>query len=162
LPDVDFLTEQWIIDKSPSWYILSESVKRQEVVSIGLRILNVYLTPQYECRGIFRDVTTTKPNRGACQSIETALEKWIVSSKWKYFWPEAKISFIETLSILMKAANIRIQQYSGWEFEPWQTNILWTAISVGIIDSTASNPHTKEILRSDLFKITRRILLLNK
>jgi len=41
----------------------------------------------------------------------------------KYFSPEEKISIAETLNILMKANNIRIEQYSGGEFESWQTNV---------------------------------------
>lgn len=162
--DADFLAERWIISKrkNASAYKVWESVKRQEVVLIALKLLNIYLPEDYTCRWIYKDVTANKPNTWACQVVEMAVKKGVISAKWDYFKPEENISVAESLSMLMKAANIRINNYSGGEFEAWETNVMWTALATGIIESRDKLSPTKTTLRSDLFRMTRKIISLTQ
>jgi len=60
--------------------------------------------------------------------------------------------------MLLRASNIKIQQYSGGEFEPWQTNVIGTAFSLGLVDHSFDFPISKIATRADVFAITRRIL----
>jgi hypothetical protein len=72
-------------------YMLNELVARQEAVAMAMRLLNIYLPPNYTCKNIYKDVTASRPNTWACQVIEMALEKGIVTNKTKTFSPEEKI-----------------------------------------------------------------------
>lgn len=60
--------------------------------------------------------------------------------------------------MLLRASNIKIQQYSGGEFEPWQTNVIGTVFSLGLVDHNFDFPVSKIATRKDLFAITRRII----
>ena len=131
-------------------------------MTLALKILNVYLPDNYNCRGIYTDVSATKPNTWACKIIETATEKGLVTTTGTNFHPEEKLTLIETLSILMKAGNINVDEYSGGEFDPTQTNVIGTAFRSGIIDASFDISVSKKTLRSELFHIARKIFLLQK
>lgn len=164
LSDGDFLLQSWLINGAlfASGYHLGDMVMREEVVALALKILNIYLPDHYNCRGMYADVSATKPNTWACQIVEIATEKWLVSVQGANFRPEEKLTLIETLSILMKAGNIHIDQYSGGEFDPGQTNVIGTAFRSGIIDASYNISPSTKTLRSQLFHIARKVFLLQK
>jgi len=96
-----------------------------------MKLSNAYIPESYICRGIFWDVSARRPNSWACRTIENALERGIITQEGgNYFKPEESIPLVEAVSMLLRASNIRIQQYSGGEFEPWQTNVIGTAFSL--------------------------------
>lgn len=161
LSDADYLATLGYIDKksSQSLYRLSESLLRQEAVAFAMKLSSTYVPESYTCRWIFWDVSARRPNSWACRTIENALEKWIITQDGgNYFKPEESPSLAEAVSMLLRASNIKIQQYSGGEFEPWQTNVIGTAFSLGLVDHSFDFPISKIATRADVFAITRRIL----
>ena len=78
LSDTEFLQNKGVIDNKK--YILSELVGRFEVVSIAMKILNIYLPPSYTCRGMYMDISGSK-NTLMCQIVEMATEKGLVTVK---------------------------------------------------------------------------------
>jgi hypothetical protein len=128
--DGDYLAAFGYITKKPSLaaYKLQEYVLRQEVVALATRIGDVEIPDYYQCRNIFADVSASKPNSWACRVIENAYDEWIVSKDSNYFGPEAKISLVEAVGILLRAGDIKIQKYSGGEIEPWKINIIGTCL----------------------------------
>lgn len=165
LSDPDYLANLGYIDKksSQSLYRLSESLLRQEAVAFAMRFSNNYVPESYTCRGIFWDVSARRPNSWACRTIENALERWIITQDGgNYFQPEANLTLVEAVSMLLRASNIKIQQYSGGEFEPWQTNVIGTVFSLWLVDQDFDFPTSKIATRKDLFAIARRIVELKK
>ncbi|MCB9807573.1 hypothetical protein H6768_06980 [Candidatus Peribacteria bacterium] len=48
---------------------------RQEVVALAMKLSNIYIPAEYQCRNIFLDVSSDKPNSWACRIIENAYDK---------------------------------------------------------------------------------------
>jgi hypothetical protein len=69
---------------------------------------------------------------------------------------------VEAVGILLRASNIKIQQYSGGEFEPWQINVIGTSFGLGLVEKQFNFSISKKAVRRDIFSITRRILQLRK
>lgn len=164
LSDADYLATLGYIERKSSnaAYGLSEKLLRQEVVALAMKLSNIYIPAEYQCRNIFLDVSSDKPNSWACRIIENAYDKWIVTSSGKYFWPEDSLSLVEAVGILLRASNIKIQQYSGGEFEPWQTNVIGTTFWLGLVESRFNFSISKKATRQDIFSITRKILELRR
>ncbi len=139
---------------------MKEFVNRQDVLAMALKVLNVYLPEDYTCQGIFKDVTATKPNSRTCQLVETAIDKGIIIKKRSTFQPEEKITFVDMLEMFLNVGNIQVAKYSGGEFEPMQTNIIGTAFHSGLVGDVSDISPTKLTLRSDLFRIARKIYIL--
>jgi|GEM_PF-2644913 len=64
--------------------------------------------------------------------------------------------------MLLRASNIKIQQYSGGEFEPWQTNVIGTSFGLGLVENQFNFSISKKAVRRDIFSITRKIIELRK
>lgn len=164
ISDTDFLIQAGIIKQKSDWdYHLSDFVMREEVVAMAVKMLNIYIPDDYSCRGSYDDLSATKPNNWACRVMEFAAEKWLITLQGSRAKPEEYVTLIETLSIFFKVGGIKIEQYTGGEFEPWQNNIIGTAFRKSIIDIsfhiTSANRKTS---RSDLFRIARKIYTLQQ
>jgi subtilisin family serine protease len=159
LSDGDYLATFGYITKKPSLaaYKLQEYVLRQEVVALATRIGNVEMADYYQCRNIFADVSASKPNSWACRVIENAYDEWIVSKDSNYFGPEAKISLVEAVGMLLRAGDINIQKYSGGEIEPWKINIIGTAFNLGIVERDFDFSPDRSATRGVIFGIARKI-----
>ncbi len=155
LSDEAYLQKQGYIKKINS--NLQEPLLRKEGATFALRLANQYIPNSYTCRWIFLDISTS--NIWICWIAEYALERWIVTQDGtNYFKPEETLTLVEAVSMLLRASNIKIQQYSGGEFEPWQTDVIGTTFSLGLVDTNFDFPISKIATRADVFAITRRIL----
>ncbi len=161
LSDPEYLAALgYISKKTPaSAYKVWDILPRQEAVALAMKLSNAYIPESYICRGIFWDVSARRPNSWACRTIENALERGIITQEGgNYFKPEESIPLVEAVSMLLRASNIRIQQYSGGEFEPWQTNVIGTAFSLWLVDAKFDFPTSKIASKRDVFAIARRII----
>ena len=72
-----------------------------------------------------------KPYSGSCSLVELALKRGIITQEGgAYYRPLDEVSLVEAVSMLLRASNTKIQQYSGGDFEPWQTNVIGTAFDL--------------------------------
>ncbi len=157
--DVDFLIQKWMIQTEKSGdYHLQLFALRQEVIALAVKMHNIYLPKNYPCQGIFLDVSAFRPNTWTCRSVELALDAGIITNNGRFFRPEDTISVSETLSILMKAGNVKIDKYSGGGYEPWQNNVIGTALDHGIIEKKNFSWPNEKITRAEMFSMARRIL----
>lgn len=155
LSDQDYLLKKGYIEKSN--YDLNKPLLRKEATSFAMKLADQYVPSSYACRWVFLDIP--KSNTWICWIVEYALERWIISqSNGNYFKPEETLTLVEAMSMILGASNIKIQQYSGGEFEPWQTNVIGTIFSLWLVDHTFDFPTSKIATRRDIFAITRRIL----
>lgn len=159
LSDPDYLATFWYITKKSSIaaYKLKESVLRQELVALATRLGNVEMEDNYQCRNLFVDVSASKPNSWACRIIENAYDEGIVSKDNDSFYPEAKITLVEAVGILLRAGDVKIQKYSGWEIEAWKMNVIWTAFSLGIVERDFDFSPDRQATRGIIFSIARKI-----
>lgn len=137
---------------------MTEFVLRQEVVALAVKLMNIYIPDNYACRGLFADVTATRPNSWVCRIAENALEKGIVKVQGNTFKPEESITLVDAVEIILRAGNIKIQKFSGGEFEPWQANVIGTTFSLGLVENRFDFSATRKAMRGDIFGITRKIL----
>lgn len=143
-------------------YRLDDNVLRQEVVGMAMRIWNFNLPENYTCKETFQDVSASQPNTWACRAVEVAADNGIVTTSNKTFRPEAYITRAEALAILLKAASIQIETSWSTSFldvsEPWQVNVVNTALSYSFIDSGENFRPNQNATRGEIFNIARRIL----
>lgn len=87
LSDGDYLATFGFITKKSSRYAykLDEFMPRQEVVALATRIGAVQIPDDYECRNVFSDVSSSKPNSWACRTIENAYYNNIISKGQSHF-----------------------------------------------------------------------------
>lgn len=158
LSDQEYLVKKGYIDKSN--YDLDKPLLRKEALAFSMKFSHQY-APNSSCSWVFIDVP--KSNTWICGIVELALEQWVITrDRGKYFEPDRNISLVEAVSMLLRASHIKIQQYSGGEFEPWQTNVIGTTFSLWLVDHTFDFPTSKVATRKDLFAIARRIIELKR
>lgn len=144
---------------STNAYKISEPLSRIEMTELALRVANVQIPESYTCRWVFVDVSALKPDSRSCSRVEFALKKGIITQEGSaYFRPLDNISLVEAVSMLLRASNTKIQQHSGGDFEPWQTNVIGTAFSLWLVKSSFDFSPSKIAIRRDVFAITRRII----
>lgn len=157
LSDQEYLVKKGYIDKTN--YDLDKPLLRKEALVFSMKFSHQY-APSSSCSWVFVDVP--KSNTWICGIVELALKQWVITQdRGKYFEPDRNISLVEAVSMLLRASHIKIQQYSGGEFEPWQTNVIGTTFSLWLVDHTFDFPTSKVATRKDLFAIARRIIELN-
>lgn len=159
MSDGDYLAAFWYITKktSLSAYKLQEFVPKQEVVALAVRLAQMKIDNNYQCQNIFSDVSLGKPNSWACWVIESAYNEGLINKEWDTFWPEANINLVEAVWILLRAGDIKIQKYSGWEIESWKINIIGTSLNLGIVDHDFDFSPNRQATRWVLFSIARKI-----
>lgn|GEM_PF-3413038 len=110
--DTSVLADFGIINKQDNEeaYRLNDSVLRQEVVGMAIKLGGFMLPADYACKKIFQDVSAIKPNNWICRAVEVGVENGIISGLNKKFNPESNITRAEALAILMKAAGIKVQE----------------------------------------------------
>lgn len=161
LSNTEYLATLGYIERkiSTSAYNLSGHLSRLEMAELAMKLSEIQIPKWYICRWIFADISVISPDSGSCPLVETALQRGIITQEGgNYFKPRENISLVEAVSMLLRASNIKIQQYSGGEFEPWKTNIIGTAFGLWLVESTFDFPASKIANRRDIFAITRRII----
>lgn len=88
-------------------YRLDETISRQEVVGIAMKILGTPLLDNYNCLGYFSDAyfPANHTDSWVCRSLEMAADNELVSRANSVFRPKDSITRAEALAILMKAKN---------------------------------------------------------
>lgn len=163
--DSQILSDAGVIMKqsNDSAYRLNDNVLRQEVIGMAVKIWWFSLPDNYTCRKLFSDVNQIKPNNWACRAVEVSADNLIISRANSIFRPEENITRAEALAILLKAANIQIQEYNGISkysdtMLAWQINVVNTALSKWIIDGTENFYPNRPATRGEIFNMARRIL----
>ena len=114
------LAKKWIIKAhfdNPELYNLDKPVLRQEIALISRRVS--WVKENSSCKGIFADVTATKPNTWVCKNVEALVEHNLIS-KNKYFNPERNISKSEALIMFIKSIwfpEFKIKDPKNWQKE---------------------------------------------
>lgn len=158
LSDMDYFMQNGYIENRD--FSIDNSLNRGEMITFALKFPHLYAPKSYTCRGIFSDISSS--SWWLCGTVEYALERWIITQNGNYFYPEKPLTLVEAVGVLLKASGIKIQQYSGGEFEPWQTNVIGTVFSLWLVDEKFDFPISKIATWKDVFAITRRIIEVQK
>jgi hypothetical protein len=160
--DVDFLVNRNIVVKRDTldMYRLNDLILRQEILGVAMKIRNFITPAGYYCRDMFQDVTYNRPNTWVCPIVEYAADNGIISKENSHFRPEEYITYSEAIAIIMKAANVSIDQYqsSNFTIPAWQVNVIGTAFNHGFIGTTDYNYPNEKATRGAVFTIARKIL----
>jgi len=124
---------------------------------LATRLADIKIDDNYQCQNIFSDVSTGKPNSWACRVIENAYQEGIITKEGNSFGPESRTNLVEAVGMLLRAGDIKIQQYSGGEIESWKINIIGTAFSLGIVDRDFDFSPDRQATRGVIFSIARKI-----
>lgn len=165
LSNTEYLATLGYIERNTSTgaYNLSGYLSRLEMAELAMKLSEIQIPKWYICRWIFADISAISPDSGSCPLVETALQRGIITQDGgNYFKPRENISLVEAVSMLLRASNIKIQQYSGGEFEPWQTNVIGTSFGLGLVENQFNFSISKKAVRRDIFSITRKIIELRK
>lgn len=128
------------------WYRLDDTISRQEVVGIALRLAGHTPPVDYVCKWYYKDAKFAPKHRDAwvCASAELAADKGIVTREKTNFRPKSNVTRAEALAMLMKSAEIDYasEAYNGSDTADlynsrtpeWQITLLEWANALGIID----------------------------
>ena len=143
----------------PAKYRLDDTISRQEVIGMSLKLRGVALPANYACKGYFSDATFDKNAADAwvCRAVELAADRGIVTRDNTTTRPSANISRVEALALLWKSAGMITDTASSDEgtfydtagnpANTWQENLLQSARIAGIISPTETGTGaTKKLL----------------
>lgn len=162
--DMSALADAGIItwQRTEAAYRLYDSVLRQEVVGMAMKLWGYTPPTNYSCQNIFQDVSAMQPNSWICRSVELAVRNGIVSSANQKFNPESYITRAEALAILMNAAGTKMLEWWASQYKDvtirWQINVVNTAFSYGYIDAATAFYPNKNATRGEIFNMAKRIL----
>ena len=172
--NADFLAgEKIIVDQSAdaSQYRLDESIIRQEMVAIALKIRKTALPASYTCKKYYSDVTGVTPNDWVCRSVEIAADESIISRNNPVFRPQDTVTSAEALAIIFRAlgekwaTTVEVEEAiaSGITFPKWtvawQMSLMITAKKRGIIDEYKSFLPNAPATRGQIFDIATQVML---
>ncbi len=161
-------------------YRLDDTVTRQEVIGMSLKLRGVALPSNYSCKGYFSDATfdESHPDAWVCRAVELAADRAIITRDNSTTRPQDKITKAEALAIIWKAANMDIPSVAydvnfydaaGQVAAPWQEQLLHAALDAGVItvsqSGTSSTPsllwkHNNLATRKEVFAIINTLLSL--
>ncbi len=161
-------------------YRLDDTVTRQEVIGMSLKLRGVALPSNYSCKGYFSDATFESSSADAwvCRAVELAADRGVITRDNTTTRPRDKITKAEALAIIWKAANMDIVSGShdatfydtnGQPAADWQENLLHSALDAGVItvtqSGTSSAPqllwkHNNLATRKEVFAIISTLLSL--
>ena len=128
-----------VVDQSadPTKYRLDDSILRQEIIGMMMKSnKGPFLLQDYTCQGYYSDAIFSSQHRDSwvCRAAEAAADEGIISRENKRLRPRDSVTRAEALAILLKAANMQIQEYNGIsKFADtalaWQINVVNTALS---------------------------------
>jgi hypothetical protein len=145
LANANIIVEQKI---NPDKYRLDESISRQEVIGMTLKLKNIALPSNYTCKGYFSDATFSKAHADSwvCRAVELAADRGIITRESATTRPGDKITKAEALALAWKwsGMDIKVYEYKDEKFydasgkfaEKWQENLLQTALEAGVITAT--------------------------
>jgi len=109
-----------------SMYRLYDTIIRQEVLGIALKIRGVQLPDSYTCRNYYRDTAEW----WVCRAAELSADQDIITRANLHFRPHDTLTLAEALGIIIKALNIPLSTtptntLTGGEPE-WQKRLVLT------------------------------------
>lgn len=158
-------------------YRLDDTVSRQEVIGMTLKLKGVALPLTYDCKGYFSDATFDKDSTDAwvCRAVELAADRGLITQENKTTRPRDKITKAEALAMIWKGAGLDINvstEGDGTFYDAsdtaaveWQENLLQSARAAGIITPTVSADkllwkHNTPATRKEVFSIISTLLSL--
>lgn len=109
-----------------SMYRLYDTIIRQEVLGIALKIRGVYLPDSYTCRGYYRDTAEW----WVCRAAELSADQGIITRANLRFRPHDTLTLAEALGITIKALNIPLSTTPtstiGGSEPDWQKRLVLT------------------------------------
>lgn len=142
---------------SESGYRLDQSVLRQEVAAMAVKLKGLDLSDEYVCQNIFLDVNSAQPNTWACRVIELAASNDISSIDAELFRPEVETTRAEALAMLMGGICLDLDMIdiSGITFSDdtadWQKRIIAAANLYGISSHTTTFKPNNSATRGEIF-----------
>lgn len=109
-----------------SMYRLYDTIIRQEVLGIALKIRGVYLPDSYACRGYYRDTAEW----WVCRAAELSADQGIITRANLHFRPHDTLTLAEALGITIKSLNIALSTTPtdtiGGSEADWQKRLVLT------------------------------------
>ena len=79
---------------------------------MAVKMYGVQLPENYNCRGIYQDISSFKPNNWVCRTAEMAADQGMVTKENRNFNPEVNVTIAESLAILFKANGISYKNFN--------------------------------------------------
>ena len=145
LADANIIVDQ---RTNPAKYRLDDSISRQEVIGMTLKLKNVALPNNYTCKGYFTDATFGKAHADSwvCRAVELAADRGLITRDSATTRPSDKITKAEALALAWKGSGMDIAEHADEDgtfydasnkiAEKWQENLLQTALEAGVITAT--------------------------
>lgn len=151
-------------------YRLDDTVARQEVIGMTLKLKGVALPLTYDCKGYFTDATFDKNSTDAwvCRAVELAADRGLITQENTTTRPRDKITKAEALAMIWKGAGMDIDtsddadgtfyDANGTIAVDWQENLLQSARKMGVISPTKNDDkwlwkHNTPATRKEVFAI---------
>lgn len=180
LADANIIVDQ---RSTPDKYRLDDSISRQEVIGMTLKLKGIALPNNYVCKGYFTDAifAKTHPDAWVCRAVELAADRGIITRESPTTRPSDKITKAEALAIAWKGSGMSIDTHededgtfydsSDKPSEAWQENLLQTAFEAGVITPTRDTSsgilklrwkHNDAAKRKEVFAIFATLLTIKK
>ncbi len=180
LADANIIVDQ---RSTPDKYRLDDSISRQEVIGMTLKLKGIALPNNYVCKGYFTDAifAKTHPDAWVCRAVELAADRGIITRESPTTRPSDKITKAEALAIAWKGSGMSIDTHededgtfydsSDKPSEAWQENLLQTAFEAGVITPTRDTSsgilklrwkHNDAATRKEVFAIFATLLTIKK
>lgn len=121
-----------------SMYRLSDTIIRQEVLGIALKLKGVQLPNQYSCRNYYRDTTEW----WVCRAAELSADQGFITRANLHFRPHDTLTLAEALGISLQSLDIALSSSSisaiPDTLPDWQKRLILTLqenrISLNVVD----------------------------
>ncbi len=131
----------------------TQNAKRQELISIGVRLRGIPLESGYECQKSHTD-TVKGVASWVCEAAEKAQTAGLISATNKQFRPLDTMTRSEAYSVLMKSICVHPET----TYKNWQTEVAKAAKEYGFTTrSVATFEPNRQILRQELFVLAARL-----
>lgn len=175
IDDANFLAREWIlVDQSSNTtnYRLGESILRQEIIGIALKIKWATLPEEYVCKNYYTDVKADPSSVWVCRAVEIAADNAMISRENKLFQPQEYVTESEALAILFSALGEKwvpqteidtFLKSSGNPFSKdtnsWQMGIIIQAKKLGVLPEYNSLSPNVRATRGRVFGLATSLLI---
>lgn len=131
----------------------TQNAKRQELISIGVRLRGIPLESDYKCQKSHTD-TVRGVSSWVCEAAEKAQIAGLISQTNTQFRPLDTMTRSEAYSVLMKSICIHPET----TYKNWQTEVAKAAKEYGFTTRTvATFEPNRQILRQELYVLAARL-----
>lgn len=165
ISNASYLSDQGIVTKqtSPTGYRLDDTILRQEVIGMALKIKGVTLPEDYKCKKYFADATN---NNWVCRAVELAADNGIITRSNTYANPTKLVTKSEALAMIMNAAGIQYATnitYTWYKASTpkWQIDVVEWAVANWILKTAINFWVDKNSLRKEVFEFAKKTKISN-